>query len=241
MFRVLLRPLGAQTFVCPPSNDDCSGAIALTTGGVFATNATLGSTVSATTVPAPTPTYTCQSNRSNDVWYSVTVPASGNLTIETNSVVGSLLTDTVMSAFSGSCGSLTQVGCDDDASPDGNFSLISLTGRTPGEVLYVGVWKYSTGSDGQFKVSAYDASLSTLSFDSKGFVAYPNPVTDILNISYTQEISKVSIHNLLGQEVLVKSINATESKIDMSNLPNGTYLVKVTVDGLDKVLKVIKQ
>jgi hypothetical protein len=228
----------------PPVNDDCSGAIALVTGGVFATNAVIGLTVSATTVPAPTPTYTCQPSRTNDVWYSVTVPASGNITIETDGVTGSGMLDSVMSVFSGSCGSLTQVGCDDD-SGNGNFSRVSLTGRTAGETLYVGVWKYlSTSSpvpDGQFKISAYDASLSTTSFDSKGFAAYPNPVTDILNISYTQQISRVSIHNLLGQEVLTKTVNATESKIDMSNLPNGTYLVKVTVDGLDKVLKVLKQ
>jgi Secretion system C-terminal sorting domain/GEVED domain len=83
--------------------------------------------------------------------------------------------------------------------------------------------------------------LKTESFDLTGFSAYPNPVKDILNLSYTKEISNVSIHNLLGQEVMTKSINASQSKIDMSNLTNGTYLVKVTVDGLVKTLKVVKQ
>ncbi|WP_394759292.1 T9SS type A sorting domain-containing protein, partial [Flavobacterium sp.] len=68
-----------------------------------------------------------------------------------------------------------------------------------------------------------------------------NPVKDVLNLSYTKEISNVSVHNLLGQEVMTKTINATQSKIDMSNLANGTYLVKVTVDGLVKTLKVVKE
>lgn len=83
--------------------------------------------------------------------------------------------------------------------------------------------------------------LKTESFDLTGFSVYPNPVKDILNLNYTKDISNVSIHNLLGQEVMTKSINASQSKIDMSNLTNGTYLVKVTVDGLVKTLKVVKQ
>lgn len=85
------------------------------------------------------------------------------------------------------------------------------------------------------------ATLSTTGFTEVGFTAYPNPVKDILNLSYTQDISKVSVHNLLGQEVITKSVNATQSQIDMSNLSNGTYLVKVTSGGATKTLKVLKQ
>jgi hypothetical protein len=47
--------------------------------------------------------------------------------------------------------------------------------------------------------------------------------------------------NLLGQEVMVKSINATQSQIDMSNLASGSYLVKVTADNKVKTIKVIKR
>jgi alpha-tubulin suppressor-like RCC1 family protein len=71
--------------------------------------------------------------------------------------------------------------------------------------------------------------------------AYPNPVTDILNISFEQGISFVSIYNLVGQEVFSKSINANETTIDVSNLSAGTYLVKVQVDNEAKTIKVIKK
>ncbi|QLJ56790.1 T9SS type A sorting domain-containing protein [Flavobacterium psychrophilum] len=152
------------------------------------------------------------------------------------------ITDTGGAVYSGSCGSLALISCNDSSSLAGNdHPLITVTARTPGEVLYYRVWEYGNNSFGQFKVSTYDASLSAQSFDMAGFSAYPNPVNEVLNLSYTKEISNVSVHNLLGQQVMAKAVNASQSKIDMSNLSNGTYLVKVTVDGLVKTLKVVKQ
>lgn len=71
--------------------------------------------------------------------------------------------------------------------------------------------------------------------------AYPNPVKDFLNLSYSQDISEVAIFNLLGQQLFSKKINATESQINMSNLSKGTYLVKVTVDNEVKTIKIIKE
>ncbi|MEO8516025.1 MAG: T9SS type A sorting domain-containing protein, partial [Flavobacterium sp.] len=228
------------TTITPPANDDCTGAIGLTAGGVFADQDIIGTNVAATSATGLT--YACQTNRKDDVWYSVVVPASGNITIETDTTPGTVMTDSVLSVFSGTCGTLTEIGCDDDTG-NGNFSKVALAGRTPGETLYIGVWAYtlSGGGDGQFALSAYDASLTAASFDIAGFAAYPNPVKDVLNLSYTKNISNVSIHNLLGQEVMTKTVNATQSKVDMSNLSQGTYLVKVTVDGLVKTLKVVKQ
>jgi len=70
---------------------------------------------------------------------------------------------------------------------------------------------------------------------------YPNPVNDILNISFEHGISSVSLYNLMGQEVFSKSINANETSIDVSNLAAGTYLVKVQVDNEVQTLKVIKK
>jgi alpha-tubulin suppressor-like RCC1 family protein len=84
-------------------------------------------------------------------------------------------------------------------------------------------------------------TLDTQSFNNVDFITYPNPVTNILNLSYTENISSVSIYNLLGQQMLKKSINEKESKIDMSQFSNGTYIIKVIVDSLEKNIKIIKQ
>ena len=62
-----------------------------------------------------------------------------------------------------------------------------------------------------------------------------------MNLSYNKNISSVAVFNLLGQEVLIKAINANQTQIDMSGLKAGTYLVKVTADNQVKTIKVIKE
>ncbi|WP_312903248.1 choice-of-anchor J domain-containing protein, partial [Chryseobacterium taichungense] len=98
----------------PPANDSCSGAISLTAGGTFNENAISGTTLSSTNTPALTASCLfTPTNVGGNVWYTVTVPASGNLTIETDAVTGSPLTDTVLAVFT-DCGTTTSVACDDD-------------------------------------------------------------------------------------------------------------------------------
>lgn len=221
----------------PPANDNCSAAQVLTPGGVFADNAVIGTTIGANTVTGLT--YGCQTNRANDVWYSVVVPASGTISIETQADGASALTDTVLSVFSGVCGSLVEVGCDDDGGT-GTFSLLNLT-QPAGSTLYIGVWRWGSATNGTFTVSAYDASLSSNSFDSNAFLAYPNPVKDVLNLEYNSEISSIKVMNLLGQEVISRNINANSTQVDMSQLSAGAYIVNVVIGDAVKTIKVVKQ
>ena len=83
--------------------------------------------------------------------------------------------------------------------------------------------------------------LASDSFDNNSFVAYPNPVKDVFNVSYTSEISSVRVMNLLGQEVLSRDVNATSTQIDMSQVSTGAYIVNVTVGDTIKTIKVVKQ
>ncbi|RZJ74614.1 MAG: T9SS type A sorting domain-containing protein [Flavobacterium sp.] len=80
----------------------------------------------------------------------------------------------------------------------------------------------------------------TGSFDSNAFTYYPNPVKDVLNVSYISNISAVEVYNIVGQQVMVKTINGNEGQVDMSGLAAGTYMVKVTADSTSKTIKVIK-
>jgi hypothetical protein len=237
-------PLGTFTYSCPPSNDECSGARVLTPGGTFATYPQTGTILVATTTAGITPS--CQATVSADVWYSVVVPASGSITIETQAAATNTMTDSVIVAFSGTCGQLTAVGCSDDILVGtNNYSKVSLTGQTAGATLYVGVWKYAvaapTSTNSGFQIAAYDGSLSTNTFNSAAFTYYPNPVKNTLNLSYSENISDVSVYNLLGQQVFAKAVNANQSQIDMSHLTSGTYMVKVTANNQVKIIKVIKE
>lgn len=235
-------PLGTFTYSCPPSNDDCAGATILTAGETFETSSQNGSILAATTTGGITST--CLSSFAADVWYSLVVPASGSITIETKAAASNSMSDSVIVVYSGTCGALTEVGCNDDDGI-GNMSLLALTGQTAGATLYVGLWKYAdadpTASNSEFQIAAYDASLSTNSFNSNIFSYYPNPVKNTLNLSYSENISNVSVYNLLGQQVITKAINENQSQIDMSQLNSGTYMVKVTANDQVKTIKVIKE
>ncbi|KQT26264.1 hypothetical protein ASG22_06225 [Chryseobacterium sp. Leaf405] len=226
----------------PPANDVCSGAISLTVGNNFAANPMVATNISATTDS----TTTCQSNRNNNVWFSVVVPASGSVTVETAAVTGSGFIDSVLSAHSGICGSLANVACNDDiSSGTNNFSKISLTGQTPGATLYFSVWRYSlTGADGQFRISAYDSSIPLATGEVKSekdnLKIYPNPFVDVLSISDSKNVKSIFINDIAGR--LVKTITSPESTLYLGELKSGMYLVTLQMnDGSKQTIKAIKK
>jgi len=110
------------------------------------------------------------------------------------------------------------------------------TGQSTPDSCYSGSW----GVTLDFSVTITPL-LSTDNFDNNSFVAYPNPVKDVLNLSYSTEITSIQVMNLLGQEVISKNVGATSTQLDMSELSTGTYIVKVTIDDISKVIKVVKQ
>ncbi|SMP24100.1 beta strand repeat-containing protein [Chryseobacterium profundimaris] len=235
--------VGPVSFTPPPANDNCAVPTALTVGTDFNSSAI---TVTNTGATADGTAQTCQTNVTNNVWYSVVVPASGNLKIETGSVSGSTYTDSVINVFSGSCGSLTPVACDDDSSTDGNFSLLSLTGQTPGATLLISVWRFSTGTgtDGQFKVAAYDTTVlaaNEVKGDVKeGIKLYPNPFTEVLNISDAANVKNVIVADISGR--LVKTIGNPGKELYLGELKQGMYLITLEMkDGSKQTMKAIKK
>ncbi len=231
----------------PPANDDCAGAIALPGGVDFVSGAVTGTNVAATNSSQTAPS--CQGSSGMDVWYTVTIPSSGNVTLETKAVTGSSYTDSVISAYTGDCTTgLTQIpgaaGCNDDDGDDA-FSLLNVTGQTPGSVLYVRVSRYAaTGSNaGEFQVSAYDPSFlgtSEVITDSKEVKVYPNPFTDIVNVSDIKDVKRVTVVDMAGR--VVKTISDPARALQLGDLKSGMYILKLDYkDGTVKSAKVIKK
>ncbi|MDR3023035.1 T9SS type A sorting domain-containing protein [Chryseobacterium sp.] len=224
----------------PPSNNNCTDAIALPLGADFTSGAITTSNVAATTDgSAPT----CNSDSAGNVWFKVIVPASGKLTVETGEVTGSLFDDSTITIYSGNCGSLTEIGCNDDNSQD-HFSTVSLTGQTPGATLYISVWKYSSSTDsGEFKVSAYDNSLLSTHevLNSKNTVTvFPNPFSDTISISDISKVKSVSVLDASGKTV--KVIEKPSYHIYLNDLKSGLYFMTLKMtDGTVKTIKTIKK
>jgi len=90
----------------------------------------------------------------------------------------------------------------------------------------------------------FDNDTITASLDNLqtvGFNYYPNPASNELTMTANENITSISIYNMLGQEVKTSNPSALETKIDMSKLANGTYFVKAQVGDAIGTFKVIKK
>ncbi|MFD1061692.1 T9SS type A sorting domain-containing protein [Winogradskyella litorisediminis] len=73
--------------------------------------------------------------------------------------------------------------------------------------------------------------------DESNLIVHPNPVYSTLNISSNSIISEVKIFDLLGKLV----IETNETTIDVSNLYEGVYLLKISGDNKSSIRKFIKK
>ncbi|RZJ32029.1 MAG: T9SS type A sorting domain-containing protein [Flavobacterium sp.] len=72
-------------------------------------------------------------------------------------------------------------------------------------------------------------ALGTSSFAGNNFVIYPNPARNSFTIDLIDNFtSRIEIYNVLGQ--MVKSVQADtrQTTVDISMLPSGTYIVKIS-------------
>ncbi|MBK9192120.1 MAG: T9SS type A sorting domain-containing protein [Crocinitomicaceae bacterium] len=140
------------------ANDDPCTATAITAGGTcsFSTYTTSGATDSGLPDPG------CANFNGGDVWFSVTVPASGNLIFDSD--IG-VVTDGGMAIYTGTCGSLTMLTCNDDGSVNGLMPMISQPGLTPGSTVWIQMWEYGNDNPGTFDLCVYDGGGGALTND----------------------------------------------------------------------------
>lgn len=230
----------------PPLNDACSSPIQLNVGNVYEDfdldTTSLGATLSPE-FPLPTcGTFNFQPD-GKDVWFSFIVPTSGNATIETGgTTTGGPGIDTIVQAYTGSCGALSAIDCDDDGATEvvvGHSKLV-VSGLTPGQTVLLRLFGYN-GSQGNFGISVYSPSLSTVLLANSPIDVFPNPVNDFLNVRAPESFESLQILNWLGQELMNQSVNGTSAQINLAHLPTGTYLVRIHAKGQQQTLKIIKQ
>ncbi|MDC1519448.1 lamin tail domain-containing protein [Polaribacter sp.] len=69
---------------------------------------------------------------------------------------------------------------------------------------------------------------------------YPNPASDVLNISSQSTINMVEIFNVLGQKVITMQVEDTSAEINVSNLNAGIYLIKYEINNSTSTKKFVK-
>ncbi len=139
------------TAVIPPANDNPCGAITLiadTVCNYLTTNNTDATVSTGMTSPG------CGGTVYQDVWFKVVAPLSGSLVIQGSQVAGSFA-DGAMAIYSGSCGNLSLLACNDDFGGSGTMPHLEPTGLTPGDTVFIRFWKFG-GGYGSFKICAYE-------------------------------------------------------------------------------------
>lgn len=114
-------------------------------------------------------------------------------------------------------------------------------------IYYFGFHNNSAVGDTQtylfFDTLDISSDLSTNSFLASKLSVYPNPATNVVNISSTVNatINTVEMTDLNGRVVMTKSVNATNGQIAIGDLATGVYMMKITTDQGTAVKKIVKQ
>ena len=110
-----------------------------------------------------------------------------------------------------------------------------------------GVINISNNSDGCNSRAEVDTACMYLSIESPGkpleFSISPNPASDQISIetSTNQFNSQLSIFNSQGREIIRRQVTEPKTVLDISHLPGGIYIVRLTGEkavGISKFVKI---
>jgi hypothetical protein len=101
-----------------------------------------------------------------------------------------------------------------------------LTAITDGTVDVVATANDGSGITGTTTITISNQTVGLNQFDSKNISIYPNPVqNELFVVLDNQEIKKMNIFDLSGK--VIKTIDTDTSQIDVSDLSDGIYILKI--------------
>lgn len=162
-----------------PANDDCASPRSISTVPFTDSEDTTLATTS-----GADPTLCSGSQGTNSVWYSITPSADSIYGIDTS---GSSY-DTVLSVFTGSCGALSQVACNDDFGNLGNKSLLTFQAHA-GTTYLIEVTGKGTGGTLNLRVGF--PTVTSVAYVKKGPDGTPS--LQISGAGFVQNNAQVTV------------------------------------------------
>lgn len=103
-------------------------------------------------------------------------------------------------------------------------SYIDLQGHE-GDTYYI-ITNCTNGGTSDASESA-TAIVTSISEVENNIAIFPNPATDIVEISATQNITRIEVVSATGQIMHETEVNEESVSINVENLPSGTYFVRI--------------
>lgn len=103
-------------------------------------------------------------------------------------------------------------------------SYIDLQGHE-GDTYYI-ITNCANGGTSDASESA-TAIVTSISEVENNIAIFPNPATDIVEISATQNITRIEVVSAAGQVLKETEVNEESVSINVENLPSGTYFVRI--------------
>jgi len=141
-----------------PSNDLCANAISLVVDTIASCDGiTAPYTLECANVNSADPVGSCFNGGNNaNVWFTFVAPPNGDVTISTD-YAGGILTDTEIALYSGTCGGLTEIACDQDSGVAVSFnSIINATNLIAGDTYFILADRWATSPDESFCIDVID-------------------------------------------------------------------------------------
>ena len=217
------------------NNDDCGDANSLSVNGnCISTQGDGGNATESMT------DCTGNGNANDDVWYSFVAPGN-EVTVE---VTGSSGYDAVLEVFSGSCGSLTSLGCIDQTL-DGGTEAIDMSSLVSGNTYYVRVYDYYTSATTTtFDICVHADGVGIADAEFENLSIYPNPTTGAVRIDLGQVAEDIMliIYSPVGALVRTETLNGIQYVDQQLEGANGVYLLQlIDKNGTTASYKVLKQ
>jgi len=181
------------------------------------------------------------------VYNSVNVRGTANETFEIvalDAPSSSAATQTVLGSYNGivQSGVFGDTG-GNDLITQAYSSSVTYTPTADG-VFYIGIHATTpiADSDVFFLLSlSVDETLGVDEFQLHDFNYFYSNDTNVLTLkSSNSSFENIEIFNILGQQVINERLSQTLETINMSNLKDGIYLAKVTIEGKTQTIKLIK-
>ncbi|HEX8018013.1 MAG TPA: T9SS type A sorting domain-containing protein, partial [Flavobacterium sp.] len=90
-------------------------------------------------------------------------------------------------------------------------------------------------------LTEFVSTLANQGLAFSNFNYYPNPVNNSLTISNNTLMETAEITSILGQKIKSVKVDDLHAQIDLSDLSNGIYFVKVSSGNQEKTIKIIKE